>query len=151
MAPLMLGHQENWPGWLLGCIAAGVALAAVFVRAERSVAARGGDPLLALSVLRSPGLVPGLAAVSVLMVTYGGFLFSFAVHPQSGLGDSAHADHRRVAGILTCLWRERDISWDRISLRARRARWFPISRCESATPSGKPPLRNCVSTTPRAG
>jgi MFS family permease len=89
VAPLILGHQENWPGWLLGCIAAGVVLAAVFVRAERSVAARGGDSLLALSVLRSPGLVPGLAAVSVMMSTYGGFLFSFAIHLQSGLGDSA--------------------------------------------------------------
>ena len=89
VAPMMLGHQENWPGWLLGCIAAGCVLAGVFILVERSVAARGGDPLLTLSVLRSPGLVPGLAAVSVLMMTYGGFLFSFAIHLQSGLGDSA--------------------------------------------------------------
>jgi ABC-type sugar transport system permease subunit len=33
--------------------------------------------------------VPGLAAVAVLMITYGGFLFSFALHLQAGLGDSA--------------------------------------------------------------
>ena len=50
---------------------------------------RGGDPLLNLAVLRAPGLVPGLAAVAVLQVTYGGFLFSFALHLQAGLGDSA--------------------------------------------------------------
>ena len=38
---------------------------------------------------RAPGLVPGLAVVGLLMLTYGGFLFSFALHLQAGLGDSA--------------------------------------------------------------
>jgi MFS family permease len=87
--PLMLGHQENWPGWVFGCICAGVVLAAVFVAVERRIAARGGDPLLNLAVLRAPGLMPGLGAVAVLMITYGGFLFAFALHLQAGLGDSA--------------------------------------------------------------
>jgi MFS family permease len=87
--PLMLGHQEGWPGWVFGCVAAGLALGLVFVLVERRIADRGGDPLLNLAVLRAPGLVPGLAAVAVLMITYGGFLFSFALHLQGGLGDSA--------------------------------------------------------------
>lgn len=87
--PLMLGHQENWPAWVFVCIALGGALAGLFVLIERRVASRGGDPLLSLSVFRSPGLLSGLAAVSVLMLTYGGFLFSFAIHLQAGLGDSA--------------------------------------------------------------
>jgi MFS family permease len=87
--PLMLGHQENWPAWVFGCVAAGVVLGVAFVFLERRIAGRGGDPLLNLDVLRAPGLVPGLAAVAVLMITYGGFLFSFALHLQTGLGDSA--------------------------------------------------------------
>ena len=87
--PLMLGHQEGWRGWVFGCIAGGLALAVVFVVLERRIADRGGDPLLNLAVLRAPGLVPGLAAAAVLMITYGGFLFSFALHLQAGLGDSA--------------------------------------------------------------
>ena len=87
--PLMLGHQEDWPGWVFACLAAGLALAVAFVLVERRIADRGGDPLLNLSVLRAPGLVPGLAAVAVIMITYGGFLFSFALHLQAGLGDSA--------------------------------------------------------------
>jgi MFS family permease len=87
--PLMLGHQENWPGWVFACLAAGLALAVAFVLVERRIADRGGDPLLNLAVLRAPGLVPGLAAVAVIMITYGGFLFSFALHLQAGLGDSA--------------------------------------------------------------
>jgi MFS family permease len=87
--PLMLGHQEDWPAWVFACIAAGLVLAVTFVLVERRIADRGGDPLLNLAVLRAPGLVPGLAAVAVLMITYGGFLFSFALHLQTGLGDSA--------------------------------------------------------------
>ena len=87
--PLMLGHQEDWPGWVFACLAAGLALAVAFVLVERRIANRGGDPLLNLAVLRAPGLVPGLAAVAVIMITYGGFLFSFALHLQAGLGDSA--------------------------------------------------------------
>ena len=87
--PLMLGHQEDWPGWVFACIAVGLVLAVTFVLVEGRIADRGGDPLLNLAVLRAPGLVPGLAAVAVLMITYGGFLFSFALHLQAGLGDSA--------------------------------------------------------------
>ncbi len=111
VGPVMLGHQENWPGWLLGCIAAGCALTGLFLLTERAVAARGGDPLLALSVLRSPGLVPGLATVSLMMITYGGFLFSFAIHLQSGLGDSAlragltFAPCAVVFGLCGYFWR----------------------------------------------
>jgi len=87
--PLMLGHQENWPAWILACIAAGILLAGVFFLTERTVASRGGDPLLSLSVFRSPGLLSGLIAVFVLMITYGGWLFSFAIYLQEGRGDSA--------------------------------------------------------------
>jgi len=81
--PLMLGHQEDWPAWVFACIACGVA----------------------------PGLVPGLAAVAVLMITYGGFLFSFALHLQSGLGDSAlragltFAPCAVVFGLCGYFWR----------------------------------------------
>ena len=82
--PLMLGHQENWPAWTLACIGAGLALVPVFLYTERRVAARGGHPLLSVAVFRAPGLVPGLAAMTLLMVTYGGFLFSFAIHLQAG-------------------------------------------------------------------
>jgi predicted MFS family arabinose efflux permease len=83
--PLMLRHAQGWPAWTFACIACGVALGAVFIFTERRVA----DPLLNLAVLRAPGLRTGLATTAIVMVTYGGFLFSFALHLQSGLGDSA--------------------------------------------------------------
>src|SRR6516164_8120801 len=115
--PLMLGHQENWPGWVFACIALGLVLSAVFVMVERRIADRGGDPLLNLAVLRAPGLVPGLAAVAVLMITYGGFLFSFALHLQGGLGDSAlragltFAPCALVFGVCGYFWRRLPASW----------------------------------------
>ena len=115
--PLMLGHQEHWPSWVFGCMAGGLVLAAVFVGVERRIADRGGDPLLNLAVLRAPGLVPGLAAVAVLMITYGGFLFSFALHLQAGLGDSAlragltFAPCALVFGACGYFWRRLPTSW----------------------------------------
>lgn len=87
--PLVLGHEQGWPAWTWVSMAAGAALAVGFVRLERAIAARGGDPLLDLRVLRSAGMPAGLAALAAGMIGYGGFLFSFTLHLQSGLGDSA--------------------------------------------------------------
>lgn len=87
--PLVLGHEDGWPAWSFVCIALGLALAAVFVRVERRVAARGGDPLLKVDVLRIPGVATGLGALSAGIIAYGGSLFTIGLHLQSGLGDSA--------------------------------------------------------------
>jgi MFS family permease len=115
--PLMLGHQENWPSWVFACMALGLVLSAVFVGMERRLSSGGGDPLLNLSVLRAPGLGSGLAAVAVLMITYGGFLFSFALHLQAGLGDSAlragltFAPCALVFGACGYFWRRLPAAW----------------------------------------
>ncbi len=87
--PLVLGREADWPAWCSGSVAAGAALAAVFVLIERRVAARGGDPLLNLRVLRAPALPSGLATLAVTQVGYGGLLFAFTLHLQAGLGQSA--------------------------------------------------------------
>jgi MFS family permease len=87
--PLVLGREQGWPAWAWLSLLAGVAVAAWFVRVERAVAARGGDPLLDLGVLRAPGMAAGLVAIGAGMITYGGFMFSLALHLQLGLGDSA--------------------------------------------------------------
>jgi hypothetical protein len=83
--PLVLGHQDGWPAWTFVSLAAGIVLAVVFVLIERRVA----DPLLNLSVLRSPGMASGLVTLSAGMIAYGGFLFSLGLELQGGLGDSA--------------------------------------------------------------
>lgn len=86
--PLVLGHEQGWPAWTWAGMAAGALTLVGFVVVERSLAARGGDPLLKLEVLRAPGMVAGLAALTVAMVGYGAFLFVLALHLQAGLGDS---------------------------------------------------------------
>jgi MFS family permease len=111
VTPLMLGHEEHWPAWTFASMAAGLALAGAFVAVERRVASQGRDPLLDLRVLRSPGLGSGLAAVAILMITYGGFLFSLALHLQAGLGDSAlragltFAPSAAAFGLCGYFWR----------------------------------------------
>ena len=115
--PLALGHQERWPAWSFACIALGCALAVVFFRTERAVAAAGGDPLLRVSVLRSPGLLSGLGAIVLLMCPYGGFLFSFAIHLQAGLGYDplraglAFAPCAVVFGLCGYFWRRLPARW----------------------------------------
>ena len=87
--PLVLGPEEGWPAWGFGCIAAGAGLAAGFVLIERRVAARGGDPLLNLTVLRAPALPSGLVTLAATQIGYGGLLFAYTLHLQAGLGESA--------------------------------------------------------------
>jgi MFS family permease len=87
--PLVLGRGLGWPAWALGCLAAGLLLAGAFATFERAVAARGGDPLLNLGVLRAPGLAAGLGTLLAVMAGYGGLLFVLTLHLQAGLGQSA--------------------------------------------------------------
>src|SRR5215472_7733490 len=61
--PLVLGRELGWPAWTLGCVVAGLLLAGAFAGFERAAAARGGDPLLNLGVLRAPGLAAGLGTL----------------------------------------------------------------------------------------
>lgn len=109
--PLVLGHQIGWPAWTYASIAAGLLLAVLFVRVERQVAAGGGDPLLALEVLRSPGIVAGLATLACMAVTYGGLLFVFTLHLQEGLGYGAlrtgliYVPYASTTGLAAYYWR----------------------------------------------
>ena len=87
--PLVLGREEGWPAWTLGCVAAGIVLAGIFIPVERRAAGRGGDPLLDPEVLRTPGVRAGIGALAAMQVGYGGILFVCTLHLEAGLGDSA--------------------------------------------------------------
>ena len=89
VVPLVLGHEEHWPLWgWVSLAGSGVAFGA-FALVERRLAVRGGSPLISGRVLRAPGLVVGAAALFVALINYAGYLFTFALHLQSGLGESA--------------------------------------------------------------
>jgi len=88
VVPLVLGHEENWPAWCWISLAASAVLFPAFVAVERAVANGGGSPLVSARVLRAPGLSAGAASLFFALLNYGGYLFSMALHLQSGLGES---------------------------------------------------------------
>ena len=56
IGPLLFGHDVHWSPWVWLVMAAGAAILAGFVRLERSVARRGGMPLIDLALLSDLGV-----------------------------------------------------------------------------------------------
>jgi MFS family permease len=86
IVPLTFGRDAGWPVWVWPSLAACALALAGFVRLERRIAARGGDPLFDLDVLKLPGVAAGIGAVALVMACYAGFLVSLTLHLQEGLG-----------------------------------------------------------------
>jgi len=84
--PLVLGHEEGWPAWCWLSLAVGAALFSVFIVVERRVARADASPLVPGRVLRAPAFAVGTVVALLIMIEYGGFLFTTALHLQSGLG-----------------------------------------------------------------
>jgi MFS family permease len=84
VVPLVLGHEENWPlwGWLM--LGGSVVVFAVFALQQR----RAASPLIPGRVATAPGVRAGIVAIFLSMCTFGGFLFSLALHLQGALGYS---------------------------------------------------------------
>ncbi|MGI8882240.1 MAG: MFS transporter [Jatrophihabitans sp.] len=119
VVPLVLGHEENWPTWCWALLGASVVGFAAFALVERRVFRAGGAPLVSPRVLRAPGLLAGGAALFLGLLNYSGFLFTMALHLQSGLGDSAeHAGlvftPAAVGFAVTGIWwRRLPAAWHR--------------------------------------
>jgi MFS family permease len=97
--PLMLGQAEGWPGWAWACMAASVPAFAVFLSAERRASARGGSPLVNVSVLARPPVAWALLTLVMTTGSYYALLFTLAQYLQTGLGDSA-----LVSGLILVPW-----------------------------------------------
>lgn len=89
VVPLVLGHELGWPGWGWLMLGASAVLFGLFGLVEWQIAVRGGQPLIPGRVLRAPGLLPAAGAIFLIMAGFSGFMFSFALHQQAGLGHSA--------------------------------------------------------------
>jgi MFS family permease len=109
--PLVLGQPEGWPVWGWVLMGAVVPLIIVFALAERRFAARGGTPLIPGKVLSLPGIAVAIGGLFAVMAVFGGFFFTFALHLQDGLGDSAlragltFAPAAGAFGLLSLNWR----------------------------------------------
>ena len=63
IGPLLFGHDVQWSASVWLAMAAGVAILFGFLKLERTIAARGGMPLIDLSLLSDAAFMRGLAAV----------------------------------------------------------------------------------------
>ncbi|OII65167.1 MFS transporter [Streptomyces sp. CC53] len=84
--PLTVGGERRWPAWSFGMLAAGLLVLAAFVVQQRARTAKGGSPLVALSLLRGRAFGGGLAAQLVFGLVSGMFLLTWTLFMQDGLG-----------------------------------------------------------------
>jgi EmrB/QacA subfamily drug resistance transporter len=83
--PLAQGREAGWPAWAFLSLAAAPVVLAAFLLYERRVTARGGTPLVELSLFRDRVFVYGLLTT---VVYYGGlsaFFLAFTLFLQKGL------------------------------------------------------------------
>jgi EmrB/QacA subfamily drug resistance transporter len=85
MIPAVEGRELGWPAWTFAAFAAAIPVAAVFVAAERRIAARGGSPLVELRLFETRGFRVGLLSATVLYFVIS-FFFLLALYMQEGLG-----------------------------------------------------------------
>jgi MFS family permease len=115
VVPLVLGHEQGWPAWCWVSLAGAVLLFGVFVAVQRRVA----HPLMPGRLFRAPGLLPAVAALFFMMLSWGGYLFSVALHLQAGLGYSPlraglmFVPTALCFGVASVNWRRLPASWHR--------------------------------------
>jgi EmrB/QacA subfamily drug resistance transporter len=93
--PLVEGREAGWPAWMIAMLVACPIALWAFVRFEARLSARGGDPLVALSLFRNSAFVAGLV-MALAFYMQSSFYLTFAVYLQSGLHRSP-----MEAGIAT--------------------------------------------------
>jgi EmrB/QacA subfamily drug resistance transporter len=96
--PLIQGRESGWPPWAFICLIAFIPTLLIFVRFERQVTARGGSPLVELSLFHNRVFVIGLCSGVCFFRGAATFFLISTIFLQNGLGYSP-----RQAG-LTFLW-----------------------------------------------
>lgn len=89
LLPLVQGRDWGWPWWGFAVMAAGVVLLFGFGVYERSVAGRGGQPVLDPGLLRIGSFRAGLLASLFFFGAIGAFFLTLSIYLQSGTGRSA--------------------------------------------------------------
>jgi EmrB/QacA subfamily drug resistance transporter len=88
LVPLTLGHDEGWPAWTWGSMAASVPALVLTVAWERRLARRGGEPLLDLALFRDRAFSAGIGVNFALLFFFGSLMFVLTLLLQLGLGQS---------------------------------------------------------------
>ncbi len=85
IGPLLFGHDVGWAPWLWAVMAAGVVILAAFLRFERTVARRGGMPLIDLTLLSDAAFLRGLGAAFFFFTANLSFYLVLTLYMQKGL------------------------------------------------------------------
>ena len=118
MVPLTFGHEVGWAWWTWACWRWPCRRAALV-----TAPAAAGRPRPLAGSAAAPRPVPGRHARHVaMMVAYGGFLLTFTLHLQQGLGDSPLRGRPDVRAL-------------RAGLRGREP---DVPRCRTGPPGGWP-------------
>lgn len=83
--PLVEGREQGWPLWSWLCLAAAVPLLAAFAFQQRRLAATGGAPLVAPTLLANRDFVMGLLTTLAFYVGNASLYFVLALYLQQGL------------------------------------------------------------------
>jgi MFS family permease len=89
LVPLIQGQEEGWPLWTFLSIAGGVLLIVVFALWERSVAARGREPLVPPHLFSHAQFTSGVILALVFFAAFTSIFFTISLFWQAGLGYSA--------------------------------------------------------------
>ncbi|MEV5335790.1 MFS transporter [Streptomyces werraensis] len=87
--PLTRGRELGWPVWGHVSMAGALVVFAALVAYERAKGARGGSPLIELSLFRVKSFAAGIAVQTVFGVGLGVFFLVWTLYMQIGLGWSA--------------------------------------------------------------
>jgi MFS family permease len=83
--PIVIGRSENWPVWGWIMLAASVPVAIATLVYEKRLPARGGQPMLDLTLFQNRTYSLGLGIIVGVMTFYSGFLFCMTMFLQFGL------------------------------------------------------------------
>jgi MFS family permease len=99
VVPLAVGRGAGWPVWTWACLGLSVPAFGGLLTMQRRVAARGGEPLVAVSELARPAISWALVTLMIATGTYYALLFTVAHYLQQGRGYSP-----AVSGLTLVPW-----------------------------------------------
>jgi MFS family permease len=85
IVPLSEGRDQGWPLWVFAVLAIVPLLVAVFLRYEARLSARGGMPLVDLTLFAIPSFRRGVLVATLFFFTTS-FYFLFGLYQQEGRG-----------------------------------------------------------------
>jgi EmrB/QacA subfamily drug resistance transporter len=84
--PIVVGRSEHWPVWGWVMLGASVPVAIATLVYEKGLRARGGQPMLDVTLFQNRAYSTGIAVIVGVMTFYSGFLFCMTMFLQFGLG-----------------------------------------------------------------